>query len=230
MKELLDFCKVCKNYGGHPILKDLDLKLHEGKVIAIVGPSGCGKTTVLNLATNVVTPGGGCIKVHADKIGYVFQEPRLLPWCTLWENIVFGTNEEVDKEKLMQLVRQVGLEDAIDLYPNQLSGGMKQRASILRAFALKPEIIFMDEPFSALDYSSKKQLMHELIQLIDTKKVGALYVTHDYVEAATLADTIIQFQDPKEGKYRKIEIDKPRMERDFDFIKTIEYELLKGVQ
>jgi len=205
------------------------LTLHEGKVIAIVGPSGCGKTTVLNLATNVIAPGEGCIKVHADKIGYVFQEPRLLPWCTLWENIVFSTNEKVDKEKLMQLVREVGLEHAIGLYPNQLSGGMKQRASILRAFACNPQIIFMDEPFSALDYSLKKQLMDELIQLIDNKKVGALYVTHDYVEAATLADTIIQFQDAKEGKYRKMEIDKPRKERDFDFIKSIEYELLKGV-
>lgn len=227
MKPLLTFQDVSKCFLANAVLQKFDVTLYEGQVIAIVGPSGCGKTTLLNLATNVLKPTTGTITCHTERLGYVFQEPRLLPWCTLWDNITFSVNSEVDEKNLLRLLEQIGLRDAIDLYPRQLSGGMKQRASILRAFACKPELIMMDEPFSALDYSLKKQLIQELMTLIETEHVGALYVTHDYVEAATLADTVIQFVDAKHGHYKTLKLEIPRKERDFDYIKSIEYELLK---
>lgn len=227
MKPLLSFQNVSKCFIANAVLQKFDVELLKGEVIAIVGPSGCGKTTLLNLATNVLHPTTGSITNLAATTSYVFQEPRLLPWCTLWENIIFSINGEVDEDKIMQLVKLVGLEQSLHLYPRQLSGGMKQRTSILRAFACNPELILMDEPFSALDYSLKKQLMTELITLIDTKHVGALYVSHDYVEAATIADKIIQFVDAKNGIYHVIDLEIMRSDRDFDYIKSIEYQLLK---
>ncbi len=227
MKPILSFTNISKCFLANVVLQRFETILYKGEVIAIVGPSGCGKTTLLNLATKVVTPTTGSIENCATTTSYVFQEPRLLPWCTLWENVIFSINEKVDEERILQLVRLVGLEEALHLYPRQLSGGMKQRVSILRAFACNPELILMDEPFSALDYSLKKQLMAELITLIDSKGVSALYVTHDYTEAATLADKIIQFKDAGNGVYNTIKLDVPRSERDFNYIKTIEYQLLK---
>lgn len=227
MKPLLSFQNVSKCFIANAVLQKFDAELLKGEVIAIVGPSGCGKTTLLNLATNVLQPTTGTITNLAATTSYVFQEPRLLPWCTLWENIIFSINGEVDEDKIMQLVKLVGLEQSLHLYPRQLSGGMKQRTSILRAFACNPELILMDEPFSALDYSLKKQLMTELTSLIDTKHVGALYVSHDYVEAATIADKIIQFVDAKNGIYHVIDLEIMRSNRDFDYIKSIEYQLLK---
>lgn len=227
MKALLTFTNISKCFLANVVLQRFETTLYEGEVIAIVGPSGCGKTTLLNLATEVLQPTTGSIVNHATTTSYVFQEPRLLPWCTLWENIIFSINGEIDEERILQLVRLVGLEDALHFYPRQLSGGMKQRTSILRAFACNPELILMDEPFSALDYSLKKQLIKELMTLIDSKGVGALYVTHDYAEAATLADRIIQFVDAQSGLYHMITLDVPRSDRDFEYIKTIEYQLLK---
>ncbi len=227
MKTAVQFQQVSKFFGTKQIIKDCNLSLQEGEVVAIVGPSGCGKTTFLHLATNVLQPTSGHIKCFTDKLGYVFQEPRLLPWCTLYENVTFSCNGNVDRAQIMNLLARVKLNNEIDKFPKHLSGGMKQRASIVRAFACKPQFIMMDEPFSALDYWLKKELVQDLIALIENEHVGMFYVTHDYEEAATVADRIVNIAYAKDGIYKEIILDIPRKQRSFDYIKNIEYQLLQ---
>ncbi|KUF35031.1 MULTISPECIES: ABC transporter ATP-binding protein [Lysinibacillus] len=227
MKTAIQFEHVSKFFGTKQIIKDCHLSLQEGEVVAIVGPSGCGKTTFLHLATNVLQPTSGHITCITDKLGYVFQEPRLLPWCTLYENVTFSCNGVVDRSQIMNLLARVKLDNEMDAFPKQLSGGMKQRVSIVRAFACKPKLIMMDEPFSALDYWIKKELVQDLIDLIENEQVGMFYVTHDYEEAATVADRIINIAYANEGIYKEIVLDTPRKHRNFDYIKNIEYQLLQ---
>lgn len=227
MKEAIQFQQVCKSFGTKQVIKNCNLTLNEGEVVAIVGPSGCGKTTFLHLATNVLQPTVGQITCCTDQLGYVFQEPRLLPWCTLYENVTFSCNGTVDRTQVINLLTRVKLEKELDAYPKQLSGGMKQRVAIVRAFACKPKLIMMDEPFSALDYWLKKELVQDVIDLIDNEQVGMFYVTHDYEEAATVADRIINIAHAKDGIYKEFILDVPRKQRSFDYIKNIEYQLLQ---
>lgn len=227
METIIQFQQVSKSFGAKQIIKNCNLSLREGEVAVIIGPSGCGKTTFLHLATKVLQPTSGQVTCFAERLGYVFQEPRLLPWCTLYENVAFSCNGGVDKAQIINLLNRVKLENELATFPKQLSGGMKQRASIARAFACKPKLIMMDEPFSALDYWIKKELIQDVIDLIDNEHVSMLYVTHDYEEAATVADRIINIAQAKEGIYKEYILNVPRKQRNFDYIKNMEYQLLQ---
>lgn len=194
MGALLGFESVSKSFRDKHVLENFSFTLHQGEVIALLGPSGCGKTTILNISAGLIRQYQGKVSVHTEEFGYVFQEPRLIPWKTVLENVLFALENEDRKERVERaqgVLKKVGLDHVNHFYPKQLSGGMKQRVSIARALVIDPKVILMDEPFSALDVSLKRELQNDVIQLIEEQDIGVLYVTHDPEEAARLADRVL---------------------------------------
>ena len=175
------------------VLEDINLVLPANKITVILGRRGCGKTTLLRLVAGLETFGQGEIQAtHVKRKAYVFQEDRLMPWLTVRKNITFGLKDkEIDHEKISGIIQMVGLEQFEAAYPVQLSGGMKQRASIARAFAYNPDFIMMDEPFSALDYFTREQMQKELLKIHHKTKCSILFVTHSIDEALILGDKIV---------------------------------------
>jgi len=197
-----------KAYGtngsnGPTILKNVSLSLSEGEFTCIIGPSGCGKTTLLNLIAGFIHPTSGSILFRNRKIsgpgperGVVFQEATLFPWLTVLKNVEFGLQQQgktnrACTEEAMHFLGLVGMEDQAKAFPHTLSGGMKQRVAIARVLALKPELLLMDEPFSALDANTREKLQDELLRLWDMFRQTIFYVTHSVEEAALLADRVI---------------------------------------
>jgi sulfonate transport system ATP-binding protein len=161
----------------------------------IVGKSGCGKTTLLRLVAGLEAPSAGTIALTGDeqRIGIVFQEPRLMPWLTVAQNIAFAGSAapHEDPARLQKLLQQLELTEAASLYPRQLSGGMAQRVSLGRTLYYDPDIILMDEPFSALDYFTRRSLQLTLLQLYAATRKTILFVTHDVEEAVLLGDRVL---------------------------------------
>ncbi len=190
---------VCKSFNGHPVLNKMSLAVRKNEVAGLLGRSGCGKSTVLKLVAGLLHPDSGSVKVGSRKIGYIFQEHRLIPWKTALENVCFslkasGCSTEESQEKAVKFIKKMGLAGFEDHYPAQLSGGMCQRVSIARAFAVDPDILLMDEPFSALDFELKDTLLaivHEM--LINHHSMTALYVTHNPDELKKIANKIYTF-------------------------------------
>ena len=175
------------------VLDGIDLTIPANKITVILGRSGCGKTTLLRLVSGLETlDQGEILGVNSKKTSYVFQEDRLMPWLNVKKNITFGIqNKEIDNSKIDEIIEMVGLKKFYSAYPRQLSGGMKQRVSIARAFAYNPDFIMMDEPFSALDFFTREQMQKELLRIHQTSKCSILFVTHSIDEALILADQII---------------------------------------
>ncbi len=230
---------VTKSFEKTAVLQDFSLTFEKGQIVSLLAPSGHGKTTILHLISDITHPDKGIIKVHTSKIGYIFQEHRLIPWKTVLQNLLFVMNDISRKERktrALDILQQVGLDHVTDFYPSQLSGGMKQRVSIARAFAYQPELILMDEPFSALDVKRKEKLQHALIDLIETYKQTIIYVTHDPLEAAKISDKVLILKSNHTNElpikdYMTLTIDKPKEARDDFFThstaKTI-ISMLKG--
>ena len=184
-------------------LSNINLKIREQEFISIVGPSGCGKTTILSLISGLIKPTSGEIKVidktpnPKDNIsGYMFQRDNLLPWRNIENNIYFGLEIKHQKTKdrknyAVNLAKKYGLGDFLKKHPSELSGGMRQRVSLIRTLALKPELLLLDEPFSALDYQTRLQLCDDVFDIIKKEKKTAILVTHDLIEAITMSDRII---------------------------------------
>lgn len=228
MEALLEFHAVTKTFSGKTVLDNFSLSLKKGEVIAILGPSGCGKTTILNIAAGLVTLTHGRVTTHTNRFGYVFQEPRLIPWKTVLDNIhfVLGKGDATElNEKAMKVLSKVGLNGVSHFYPKQLSGGMKQRVSIARALASDPELILMDEPFSALDVSLKKELQEDVARLIAEKEIGVLYVTHDAEEAARIADRVLLFSNDSSSFTKEIRLPTPRENRNDEDIQQMKRKL-----
>lgn len=167
------------------------------RFVSIVGPSGCGKSTLLNILAGIETPTGGTAEISSDgrpaKIGYVFQSPRLLPWRTVMDNLLFVQNvrDDATRKRCQHYLDLVGLSDAGDKYPGQLSGGMQQRVGIARAFSIEPDVLLMDEPFSHLDAITSRDLRRQLHSIwAETKKL-VLFVTHDVGEAVELSNRVV---------------------------------------
>jgi NitT/TauT family transport system ATP-binding protein len=183
------------------VLEDITLDVREGEFICLVGPSGCGKSTLLNIAGGFLKATEGELLVDDRPVVgpdprriFIFQENGVFPWMTVEENVAFGVkrpNEAERRELVRHYVDMVGLTGFERTYPRELSGGMKQRVEIARALAAEPDVLFMDEPFGALDYLTRLRLRHELIQIWQRERRTVLFVTHDVEEAVQLADRVV---------------------------------------
>ena len=175
------------------VLNGINLDIPTNKITIILGRSGCGKTTLLRLVAGLEDfEQGKIIGASSKKKAYVFQEDRLMPWLDVKSNITFGIHrKEIDHNRIDRIIETVGLEKFYNAYPKQLSGGMKQRVSIARAFAYDPDFIMMDEPFSALDYFTREQMQKELLKIHERLKCSILFVTHSIDEALILGDKIV---------------------------------------
>lgn len=186
---MINLNNVTVRYGSTVVLKDFNLSVAKGEHIAIMGESGSGKTTLLKLISGQQSPTDGTIQINAKRISYMFQEPRLLSWLTTAENVnlVLGDHKESLPEA-MKWLKRVGLENAPDKYPHELSGGMRQRAALARALAFNGDLLLLDEPLASLDEASANQML-ELIQQYAVDKTVVL-VTHNTEHAKKFADTI----------------------------------------
>jgi NitT/TauT family transport system ATP-binding protein len=189
--------------GKHVVLDNLDLNIEAGEFVSLMGPSGCGKSTLLNILAGILQMDSGTLRYEGEAVSaddffaaYVFQEPRLLNWRTVGENIEFALNgqnvpEEEHEKRITQELERVGLLDERDSYPLRLSGGMQQRVGLARALAVNPDLILMDEPFSALDELTARDLREDVVDLWQETGKTILFVTHDIAEAIYLADRIM---------------------------------------
>jgi len=183
------------------VLEDINLDVRDGEFVCLVGPSGCGKSTLLNIAGGFLAATRGEISVDGQPVLapdpkriFIFQENAVFPWLTVEENVGFGVERPTPAERrelIEHYVEMVGLTGFGKAYPRELSGGMRQRVEIARALAAEPDVLFMDEPFGALDYLTRLRLRHELIQIWQREKRTVLFVTHDVDEAIQLADRIV---------------------------------------
>jgi NitT/TauT family transport system ATP-binding protein len=190
-----------KQFAGLKALEDVSIDIAEGNFFVIVGPSGCGKTTLLRILSGLEQVTSGTVELAPSARGrpqfsMVFQGDSIFPWMTVWDNAAYGLRmRNAPKAEIDEVVRQwldrTGLTRYRHLYPHQLSGGMRQRVSIARAFANDPEILLMDEPFSALDEQNKTILQQELLRIWEADKKTVVFITHSVDEAVTLGDRIL---------------------------------------
>lgn len=203
MNAKLSVSNLHKSFGDLQVLRDLNFSVQEHEFVAIVGPSGCGKTTLLRTIAGIETSDSGSVMIDGKVVtkpgadrGFVFQQDSLLPWRTIWKNLVFGleVNGQLSDAHLTnarQLLKLVGLSGFEQFYPNQISGGMRQRVNLARALALNPQVLIMDEPFSALDAQTREMMQLELLRIWQQGRKTVLFITHQIDEAVFLADRIV---------------------------------------
>ena len=189
--------------GETEAIKGVDFSVPKGEFVSIIGPSGCGKSTLLNIISGLLKPSGGeviyndkDVKNRLDKMGYMFQKDYLFEWLTVWDNVLLGlkikkilTKESIDR--VDKLLENYDLAKFKDHKPNELSGGMRQRVALIRTLALNPEVLLLDEPFSALDYQTRLKVCDEVTDIIKREEKTAIMVTHDLGEAIATSDRII---------------------------------------
>jgi ABC-type nitrate/sulfonate/bicarbonate transport system ATPase subunit len=184
-----------------PVLHGVDLDVFEHEFVCLLGPSGCGKSTLLNMCAGFESIDGGTIEIDGQRVTgpdprrvFVFQEYAIFPWMSVWDNIAFGLlgRSSAEQHEIVEhYIAMVGLAGFEKAYPHELSGGMKQRVGVARALAVKPDILFMDEPFGALDSLTRLKLRSELIRIWQQEKKTILFVTHDIDESAQLAQRVV---------------------------------------
>ncbi len=199
MKNILRFDNVTHIYhtarGEVIAAKNLTFSVDEGEFVAIIGPSGCGKTTLLSLAAGLLKPSAGTIE-RQGSYGYMLQKDELFSWRTIEKNIflpleIRKQNTPENRERALGLAKKYGLEDFLKSYPSQLSGGMRQRAALIRTLATDPDVLLLDEPFSALDYQTRLNVCEDVANIIRGEGKTALLITHDISEAISLADRVL---------------------------------------
>lgn len=225
--EIRDMGVTFQDNTGHDVqaLTNINLQIYPGEFVALLGPSGCGKTTLLRSVADLQEPTEGDVHVLGmtpkevrlqKKFGFVFQSPVLFDWRTVKKNIelpmeVMGYSKEEREKRADEMLQMVGLTDFAEHYPKQLSGGMQQRVNIARAFGLRPEILLMDEPFSALDEFTKEKLHVDLLNIWDATNKTILFVTHNIQEAVFLSTKVCVLS-PHPGRLSAIvDIDLPRI-------------------
>ena len=207
MIPLLTLSDVCYSYhelsGETKALENISFTVNQGEFIAIVGPSGCGKSTLLSMIAGLIFPEIGSIQLNGapisrlkSQIGYMLQKDHLFEWRTILQNILLGLEisnraDETAKAKVMQMLKTYGLDSFADAKPSQLSGGMRQRAALIRTLVLEPDLLLLDEPFSALDYQTRLTVADDIWGIIKKEQKTAILVTHDLSEAVSMADRIL---------------------------------------
>lgn len=211
--------EIKKSFGELKVLQSISMDFTKGGITCILGPSGCGKSTLLNIISGIIKDYEGEIEgFNEESLSFIFQEDRLIPWLTVYDNMKFILQERFKGEELVRVIKKyismVGMEEYLDFYPENLSGGMKQRASIARAFAYGGRIMIMDEPFKALDLKNKLQLIKDFKKLCLDNEVTVIFVTHDIDEAIELGDHIYVLSEKPTYIKRKIENTKDKSIRE----------------
>ncbi len=222
------------------VLEDIDLDVAEGEFVCLLGPSGCGKSTLLNIAAGFERPNAGRVLIDGVEVTqpdprrvFVFQEYGIFPWASVWDNVALGLRDQ-SKAQQAEIVQKnidlVGLSGFERSYPGELSGGMKQRVAVARALAVSPDVIFMDEPFGALDSLTRLTMRAEILRIWQQQKMTILFVTHDVDESIQLAERIVVMS-PRPGRITRIvpvELPHPRDmgSPEYGAIKNQLYELL----
>ena len=202
MKEtLLKINNLSKKYHSKnteiTAIDDLTIDVYENEILAIVGPSGCGKSTLLSILAGLEKKSSGIITKNKNyKIGYMLQNDTLFPWLTILENAMLGLtiqkeNNEQNQKNVIYLLKKYGLYEFKNQYPHNLSGGMRQRVALIRTLAINPELILLDEPYSALDYQTRLALSNDMYNIIKNEKKTAILITHNISEAVSMADRVI---------------------------------------
>lgn len=207
MEEILEMKNISKTYqhknGELIAIKDINFKVKEGEFISIIGPSGCGKSTILSIIAGLETKNEGEIYIEGErvedissKIGYMLQRDCLLEWRTIYDNVMFGLEVKKIKNKenvqyAEELLKKYGLYEFKDKFPNQLSGGMRQRVALIRTLTIKPKILLLDEAFSALDYQTRIKVTVDIYKILKKEKITTVMVTHDITEAISMADRVM---------------------------------------
>lgn len=199
MDNLVEFKDVSKTFfsekGETIVLSHVSFSLKPHEIIAIIGPSGCGKSTLLNLVSGLIEPSEGQVTLNA-RMGYMFQTDHLFSWRTMKDNVLLGleithTKTKENVKYAIDLLEKYQLGEFLHHYPQELSGGMRQRVALIRTLVLKPEVLLLDEPFSALDYQTKLLVLDDVYRIIHEEKKSAIIVTHDISEAISFADRVI---------------------------------------
>lgn len=189
--------------GEITALKNISFCVGKGEFISIVGPSGCGKSTLLSIIAGLLKPTAGAVFVNGEKIvgisshiGYMLQKDNLLDWRTIYSNVMFGLEirnsmSAENKERVIQLLKTYGLYEFKDKYPSQLSGGMRQRVALIRTLAINPNILLLDEAFSALDYQTRLAVTDDVYQILKREQITTVMVTHDIPESISMGDRIM---------------------------------------
>ena len=199
MSDILKFIDIDMSYYDMKketeVLKNISFDFKNENITAIIGPSGCGKSTILNLIAGLIKPTNGTI-IKPNSIGYMFQKDNLFEWLNILDNVLIGLKiqKKLSLDNIIyakELLIKYGLEEFINSYPNELSGGMRQRVSLIRALVTKPKLLLLDEPFSALDYQTRISVSSDIYKIIKDLKIQTVLVTHDISEAISLSDQII---------------------------------------
>lgn len=207
MKTILEVKNVSKKYQGKKeeilALENVNFTVGEGEFVSIIGPSGCGKSTLLSIIAGLENKSNGEIYIEnekveniSSKIGYMLQRDCLLEWRTILSNAMFGLevkglNTKENKEYVEDLLKKYSLYDFKDKYPSELSGGMRQRAALIRTLAIKPKILLLDEAFSALDYQTRIMVTNDIYSILKKENITAIIVTHDISEAISMSDRVL---------------------------------------
>ncbi len=199
MEEMVKVVNLTKNFynkeGEMQVLKDISFTLNEGEILSLLGPSGSGKSTILNILTNLLSPTSGYVIINGT-IGYMFQKDHLLEWRSIMDNITIGLeimhkkNDKKSIERIERLLKTYGLWDFRNMYPKELSGGMRQRVALIRTLSVDPDILLLDEPFSALDYQTRLMVNDDVYKIIKNENKSVILVTHDISEAIAMGDKV----------------------------------------